>query len=488
MSPKKVEPTGKQDFAAEFIKVLKVTWPLMLGNILEWYEFAIYDSVMPYIAPNFFHDSKIGASLGFAVTFCVRPLGGLLMGLLADRIGRKRTVMITLAGMIIATVGQGLMPSYLCCGDTAGSIGFVVFMIFRIVQGISAAGEIGAMSAYLMETAPPEMLGAIMSMVYVTNYFAFVLATLVVALLSYGGEDFMNTWGWRIPFVISIVPGAIAMLGRSSMPESEEFLHLQEELEQEHQESPPSACQSALSFIRSYFISLLILVFGMAGTQTFWFLGPFTMVSEIKAGGMNGTTADWISVFAQLVGTVGVLLTGILTDKCGVGFVAFLGAALIAVLSVPMCALAITMPTNLTVQILNIVIVCGIVYAVCGATINLWCAEMFPTRVRGLGLGIGYNLGMAVFSGFGQTMVEILTQFSSVWAAPVYMAVFGLISAIFVLLGLLANRHGLVQLTHRRHTPYFRICGKELNTQLAMKSEQKAKVPQLDQVSDEFAC
>merc|ERR1711963_942082 len=174
---------------------------------------------------------------------------------------------------------------------------------------------------------------------------------------------------------------------------------------------------------------------------------------------------------------------------CGVGFVAFLGAALIGVLALPMCAVAITMPTNLTVQIFNIVIVCGIVYGMCGGTINLFFAEMFPTRVRGIGLGIGYNVGLSIFSGFAPTIVEIFTQFVSVYGGPVAMSVLGLFSAIVVILGLLAQRHGLLQLTHRRHSPYFRLCGKELlNLDFAMKSDQSSTAKEFDQASNLHAC
>jgi len=450
----------------------------MLGNILEWYEFAIYGSVEPQIARNYFSGSSMAGWLAFAVTFVVRPLGGIILGWAADRFGRRIAVMLSLAGMLIATVGQGLLPSYLCCGSTAGNVGITVFMLFRVVQGLSSGGEIGAISAYLMETSPPQVLGVVMSLVYLTNYFAFIIATFVVTLLSYGGDDFMDAWGWRIPFVISIVPGFIAMWGRNAMPETEEFLKLQEQrgksvnVEGTAPAETLGAFQEAWLLIRTQFASLLFGFLATVGVAFFWFTGNFWCVSQIKARGMDSTTAEWINVWSQLVGVVFVFVSGMLTDACGIGFATFLGAALLALTSFPVCTLSITMPTNLTVQILCIVVIFGVVYGLSGGTIHLFSAELFPTSTRALGLGLSYNIAVAFLSGFGPSICEALIKLSDL-GPPIFMSLMGCVSALGVLIALLLQRQGMIQLTHKRHTPYFRCFGRELAKELDAPQNQK---------------
>merc|ERR1712048_177412 len=121
---------------------------------------------------------------------------------------------------------------------------------------------------------------------------------------------------------------------------------------------------------------------------------------------------------------------------------------------------SITMPTNLTVQILCIVVVFGIVYGVSGGTIHLFSAELFPARLRALGLGLSYNIAVAFLSGFGPSICEALIGLSN-FGPPIIMSLMGFVSTIAVLIALLLQRRGLIQLTHKRHTPYFRCFGRE---------------------------
>merc|ERR1739848_144634 len=193
----------------------------------------------------------------------------------------------------------------------------------------------------------------------------------------------MDTWGWRIPFVISIVPGLIAMWGRNALPETDEFLEMQEQRHAssksegtEADEVQSGILQEAMHLMRSYYASLLLGFFSTVGVAVFWFSGNFWCVSQIKARGMDSTTAEWISVSSQMIGVIFVFVAGVLTDTLGVGFVTFLGAALLMLTSFPICALSITMPTNLTVQILCIVVAFGVVYGVSGGTIHLFSAEL----------------------------------------------------------------------------------------------------------------
>ncbi|CAE7270377.1 proP, partial [Symbiodinium pilosum] len=220
------EAPAKQSYAGDMKSFLSLTWPLLLGNMLEWYEFGIYGYVEKEIAENFFDGSSEDAWLGFAITFVARPMGGFLLGYIADNCGRKLSVLISLGGMILATVGQGLLPGKYFGAD-ARHFGLGGLVCCRVLQGISAGGEIGAVSAYLVEVSPIKTLGMAVCMISVGSQIAWAFASLLVALLSSAlTHQQMLEWGWRIPFLLAAIPGIISVVGRKRIPETETFLEI----------------------------------------------------------------------------------------------------------------------------------------------------------------------------------------------------------------------------------------------------------------------
>ena len=147
--------------------VLKIYWSLLLGNILEWYEFAIFAFLEPYLQSNFFHGSAITTWLGFASTFLARPFGGLVLGILGDLFGRKVSTFLSILGMLIGTVGQGMVPTYQS-GQICGTIGVVLLVVFRILQGICTGGEIAAVSTYITEVGAKHSLARCMVLIGIT--------------------------------------------------------------------------------------------------------------------------------------------------------------------------------------------------------------------------------------------------------------------------------------------------------------------------------
>ena len=134
-------------------------WALILGNILEWYESAIYGYFAQDIADNFFDGNTTAVWLGYVTSFVARPFGGILLGLLADVKGRRVATISSMVGMVIATVGQGCLPSKECCGKHWGTPGFVLLVLLRLVQGLSTGGEIASVSVFLAESTPPRAIG-----------------------------------------------------------------------------------------------------------------------------------------------------------------------------------------------------------------------------------------------------------------------------------------------------------------------------------------
>ncbi|CAL1146825.1 unnamed protein product [Cladocopium goreaui] len=219
-------------------QLLVTFWPLLLGNVLEWYDFGVYSFLAPNMKDIFFHSSSVSAWAGYAVTFVLRPFGGLINGWLADRYGRRVAVLTSIIGMLTATFGQGLLPTFICCGDSWGTVGLVLLLILRALQGLSVGGELGPIVSYFAETAPPNRILAATGLLHSSAGLGFLSANLLVVLVVHVvGPEGMVMWGWRIPFLVSLVPGSIALWGRSKLAESTDFARLVMERCEDHMNS-----------------------------------------------------------------------------------------------------------------------------------------------------------------------------------------------------------------------------------------------------------
>ncbi|CAL1138628.1 unnamed protein product, partial [Cladocopium goreaui] len=234
-------------------QVMKIYWSLLLGNVLEWYEFAVDGFLAPYFQSNFFAGSAISTWLGFASTFLARPFGGIVLGVLGDLFGRKVSTFLSIFGMLIGTVGQGLVPTS-HSGPIAGTIGVVLLVALRILQGICTGGEIAAVSTYITEVGPKRSLARSMVLIGITCNVGFLLAQFAsYAALKILGEETMVSWGWRIPFFLALLPGVIAASGRRCIPESRSFLEAQANTAETQAGAPRSALRDAASKIKSLF-------------------------------------------------------------------------------------------------------------------------------------------------------------------------------------------------------------------------------------------
>ena len=157
-------------------------WPVLVGNSLEWFEFAVYGYLETYMERNFFQGSAIATWLGFCATFCARPLGGTLLGLLSDVLGRQRAVVASGLGMLLATCGQGLLPTPRAWGDDSlvGQAGLCLLLALRLLQGLCAGGEIGAVATYVAEVAAPRSMGRCSALISVSGNLGFLLARAAV--------------------------------------------------------------------------------------------------------------------------------------------------------------------------------------------------------------------------------------------------------------------------------------------------------------------
>src|SRR5690554_5300517 len=171
-----------------------------IGNATEWYDYGVYAVAVTYITANFFPGGTVWALATFAISFLVRPLGGLVWGPLGDRIGRRAILALTIILMAAATFTIGLLPNF----DTIGIWAPILLIFLRMVQGFSTGGEYGGAATFMAEYSPDKRRGFFGSFLEFGTLFGFVLGTAVVLLLQVVlGEQAMHDWGWRIPFLIA---------------------------------------------------------------------------------------------------------------------------------------------------------------------------------------------------------------------------------------------------------------------------------------------
>lgn len=457
-----VDSPASSSYSSDVVQLVKVTWPLFLGNMLEWYEFGVYGFVEDELAANFFGGSQLGGWLGYSITFVARPAGGFLIGWIADRWGRKLAVNLSLGGMILATVGQGLLPgAYL--GSGYEDFGLALLIVCRALQGLSAGGEIGAVSCWLMEVSPLATLGMAVSLISVGSQVAWAFVTCFLAMLtSLVGPESMLVWGWRVPFVIALLPGAVALWGRNGM---EEVGHESgkgpgpEDAERgaggagrrEGEADPEPGCCRPLA---GHWPNVLIGFFSTVAIATMWYVATVWPVTAILSESL-GADSLWVGCMVQLVGLAVTPVAGWLTDECGVGFVTFAGAGFFALMGLPVYTWIYSDPTFVPAAFLGVGLFYGLAQGFAGATIFLFAGELFPAGIRCTGIAASYNIAVSLVGGFGSSFCQALLSVAPSYGPGLYLSATGLVSALAVLLAMCLQRRGLVRLTHRRLAPYF---------------------------------
>ena len=310
----------------------QVIFASSLGTVFEWYDFYLYGSLAAIISKQFFSGVNettgfIFALLAFAAGFAVRPFGALVFGRLGDMVGRKHTFLITIVIMGLSTALVGVLPSY----ATAGVIAPVALVVLRLLQGLALGGEYGGAATYVGEHAPPGKRGRYTSWIQTTATLGLFLSLVVILLCrSWLGPEF-DTWGWRIPFLVSVVLLGISVYIRLQLAESPVFLEMKAA-------GTSSKAPLTESFARWGNLRLVILALlgATAGQAVVWYCGQFyalfflTQVLKVEA-----QTANLLIAAALLVGTPFFVMFGILSDKIGRKKVILAGCLLAAITYVP---------------------------------------------------------------------------------------------------------------------------------------------------------
>ncbi len=308
----------------------KIILASSLGTVFEWYDFFLYGSLAVIIGAKFFGQfdettRNIFALLAFAAGFLVRPFGALVFGRLGDLVGRKYTFLITILIMGASTFIVGILPT----SDSIGISAAIILTVLRILQGLAIGGEYGGAATYVAEHAPRNRRGFYTSWIQTTATLGLFLSLLMILLVqgAMSTDDF-KAYGWRIPFLVSILLLAVSVWIRLQLSESPAFLKMK--AEGKHSKAPLSEAFGQWANAKWAILSLFGLV---AGQAVVWYAGQFYalffLTGVLK---VDGFTANLLVAWALLVGAFGFILFGWLSDKIGRKPI-ILGGCLIAALT-----------------------------------------------------------------------------------------------------------------------------------------------------------
>ena len=359
------------------------------GNLVEWYDFYAYAFTSIYFASAFFPSgdatSQLLATAGiFAVGFFMRPLGGWLFGWIADTHGRRTSMVISVLMMCAGSLMISLMPTY----ATIGAAAPIALLIARLVQGLSVGGEYGTAATYMSEVASKGNRGFYSSFQYVTLIGGQLLALLVLALLqALLTADELKAWGWRIPFVIGALAAVVAMFLRRSLAEtaSAEAMHNKE-------------AGSIVGLVRHHPRAVLIvLAFTMGGSLFFYTFTTYMQKYLVNTAHMDTKVVTYVMTVVLILYMLLQPLFGALSDRIGRRNSMILFTAL-GTLAAPPLLFALGRASDPYYAFILVLLALSIAsfYTSISGVVK---AELFPTEVRALGVGLTYAVANAMFGG-----------------------------------------------------------------------------------------
>ena len=311
----------------------KVIFASSLGTVFEWYDFYLYGSLAAIIAKQFFSGLDEGSAfifalLAFAAGFIVRPFGAIFFGRLGDMIGRKYTFLVTILIMGVSTFIVGLLPNYASIGVAAP----VILIALRMLQGLALGGEYGGAATYVAEHAPHGKRGAFTSWIQTTATLGLFLSLMVIlGTRTAIGEEAFADWGWRVPFLVSILLLAVSVYIRLSMNESPAFAKMKAE-----GKTSKAPLSESFGQWKNLKIVILALVGLTAGQAVVWYSGQFYalffLTQSLK---VDGPTANIMVAISLIIGTPFFIVFGSLSDKIGRKPIILAGCFLAAVTYFP---------------------------------------------------------------------------------------------------------------------------------------------------------
>ncbi len=373
-----------------------------MGNATEWFDYGVYAYAVSYIQHVFFPAKDDGTAalytlLVFAVSFLVRPLGGLVLGPLGDKVGRSRVLAATIIMMASATFLVGVLPGY----DTIGIWAPILLVALRMVQGFSTGGEYGGAATFMAEYSPDRKRGFFGSFLEFGTLAGFTLGALVVLGTELVvGKEAMGEWGWRIPFLLGGPLGLIGLYLRTKIDDTPVFTELAESDETEEEYS--STFKDLWRDYKRPVLALGGLVVALNVTN-YTLLAYMPTYLEQKIG-MGSQASLTLIIIGQLVMMAVIPFSGSLSDRLGRKPLWWTSLGGLFVLAVPMYLL---MAQGFVAALIGFAVL-GLLYVLQLSTISATFPAMFPTHVRYAGFAIAYNISTALFGGTAPAVNEKL--------------------------------------------------------------------------------
>lgn len=413
----------------------------VVGHLIEWYDYGIYGYLAVYMGANFFpaEDPSVQLLSSFAVfalSFFMRPLGGLFFGPLADRVGRRNTLLLVLVLMAASTALVGMLPTYAAIGVLAP----VLLVIIRCIQGFSAGGEIGTITSFVSEYAVRGRRGFATSWLMVTAVLGLILGGLVGnGMTAWLGRATMLDWGWRVPFLVAAPLGLIAIFIRLKLEDSPEFRALHA-----RGETSRAPLREVFQYPRA-----LVLVFFIIILHSSIFYLVLTYMSTYMATtlGFSPGTTLLFTFASSLIAALVMPLGGMFTDRYGrkwfllvVGVLATIAMGLLFTLA----------PGAQPWPYLVILMTVGLLFGLYVSSTYALMSEVLPTRVRSTGISVAYNIPVAVFGGAAPMIATALVRATGDITSPKYFFVG---TGIMSIIALIALREDDMKKYHQVHDP-----------------------------------
>jgi len=364
-----------------------------VGNLVEWYDWYVYSAFSLYFAKSFFPPANqtvqlLNAAAVFAVGFLMRPAGGWLMGRYADKHGRRAALTLSVLLMCGGSLLIAVTPSY----AKIGLIAPAMLVLARLLQGLSVGGEYGASATYLSEMAGKTHRGFWSSFQYVTLIMGQLLALAMLLLLqrTMAPAD-LESWGWRIPFIVGAALAVVAVAMRRGLEETSAF-------EKDRASRPPQSAAATMRGLMAHPRAVLTVVgLTAGGTVAFYTFTTYAQKFLVNTAGFSKSDATYINAMSLLIYMLLQPAIGALSDRIGRRPVLTAFGVLGTLGTIPLLTAlegARTIPQALSLLVLALIAVSG--YTAINAVVK---AELFPTSIRALGVGFPYAVAVSVFGG-----------------------------------------------------------------------------------------
>ncbi|MEB2629385.1 MFS transporter [Peribacillus frigoritolerans] len=364
----------------------------LVGSSIEWFDYFLYGTVSALVFNQLFfvnEDPTIGLLLSyasFALAFFIRPFGGVIFSHIGDRIGRKKTLVLTLSLMGVATFGMGLLPTYQAVGIWAP----ILLITLRLVQGLGIGGEWGGALLLAVEYAPAEKRGLFGAIPQMGVTIGMLLGTVALSIMTLLPENAFMTWGWRIPFIFSALLVFFGLWIRKGIDETPSFKKVKE--------SGEVPKLPIVETLKNYWREVLIAVGAkVVETAPFYIFSTFVVSYATANLGFSRTATLTAVMIATIITTILIPFMGMLSDKIGRKKLFIGGTIGMALFAFPYFWLL--QQKSVLLLIVATVIGLGVIWAPITAVLGTMFSEIFDARIRYTGITLGYQIGAALAGG-----------------------------------------------------------------------------------------